>query len=612
MQYARLQREPTTSEPDTKKHRSARQLGLKAPSLCFNDPAPAVFRLGSHSHGGAAGTMQAKLTVGQPGDKYEQEADRVAEQVMRMPCPILRLQSKCGLGASTASGEPSKERVNRLVQLQQTPTPDNASPVAAAPPSVHDVLRSSGGPLEASALQFMEARFSRDFNRVRVHTDAAAASSARQINALAYTAGNNIVFGAGQYSPHTDKGKALLAHELTHVVQQTSHGGGRPTVQRFTDYTALEQGMGSSLGWVNPSGNALKVSDDGQLAVEDLGWGSSRISWAEPTKISSANSILKAQGSKVELKTGASNVSGNPPGVPMGKVVKLTEVQPVDAATGTSLTLIAACMKACRQVMGIADTETTVSVTKGAAGKVDEFGKPFTAFGARTSSAQPDLNAPEKWSEDIFKREFGTGLTRAEALKKYSDLSAADKDKFDKKYGINKYAVPTVGQGITVGTEFDMPGFKPHQVMGSTGTMVDRNTWNYHFATAILAGGNDYVSLENATGSTSPFWVWMYGPASKKQSFDEFQAATLGHGTKQTTIVVEPEKLILGEVNAVDSPLLANSGKVTKLAKGVTIMVIQRPIVRNANTFWRVKVTSGANVGLEGQIMQKFLKLIKT
>jgi hypothetical protein len=460
----------------------------------------------------------------------------------------------------------------------------------------------------------METRFAHDFSRVRVHTDAAAASSAQQIRALAYTAGHNVVFGTGQYSPHTNKGKALLAHELAHVVQQTSHGPEPRKVQRFTDYTALQQGMASSLGWVHPSGNALKVSDDGQLAVEDLGWGRSKMLWAESAKISSANSILKAQGSKVELKARAGSISGIPPAVAVGTAVKLTEVEPVDRATGTSLTLIAACMKACRQVMGIADTETTVSVTKGAAGKADEFGTPYTAFGARTDSSDPDPNAPEKWSEEIFKREFGSGLTRAEALKKYDDLSASKtkKEAFDKKYGINKYAVPTVGQGITVGTEFDMPGFKPHQKPGPSGTMVDRDTWNYHFATAILASGDDYISLENATGSTKPFWVWMYGPASKKQSFDEFQAATLGHGTKQTTMVVEPEKLILGEINAADSPLVDNASKVTKLAKGVTIKVIQRPIVRGPDTFWKVRVTSGANVGLEGQIMQKYLKLIKT
>jgi len=605
MESARLQREPTNSEPDKRRTRSARSSSMAGPGFPFLDNSPPLLRLGTHSHDNAARTVQTKLSVSRPGDQYEQEADRVADQVMRMPGPSVRLQRKCGCGGSTAAGGSCDECASKPVQLKRTATPDNSSPVGA-PASVHDVLRSPGRPLEASARKFMETRFSRDFNHVRVHTDPSAASSARQINALAYTAGHNVVFGPGQYSPYTDKGKALLAHELAHVVQQTSPGAGRPTIQRFTDYNSLEQGMNGSLGWVHPSGTALKVSDDGQLAVEDLGWGSSRRSWAEPAKITSANSILKAQGSKVELKTRAGNISGNPPGVPMGKTVKLTEVEPVDAATGTSLTLIAGCSNACRQVMGIADTESTVAVMK--AGKNEEFTKGYASFAGYGGA--PNTTGPEKWSEEIFKKEFGAGLTRTEALKKYSDLTTK-KDAFDKKYGINKYSVPTVGQGITAGTEFNMPGFKKHQVPGPGGTMVDRNTWNFHFATAILASGKDYITIENATGSTSPFWVWMYGPASKKQSFDEFQVATLGHGTKQTSMVVEPEKLILGEINAADSPLLDNAGKITKLAKGDTIKVIQRPIVRDANTFWRVKVTSGANVGLEGQIRQKFLKLIK-
>ncbi len=588
----RLQREHAKTESESVNSKTLRQqdhVAFHRP-LTLADERPSL-RLGhtrDMSHNSLSFPGREKLSINRPGDQYEREADRVAEQVMQTP------------GA------------NKLVPLQRIASPDNTSADAVAPASVHDVLDSPGQPLETSTQQFMEKRFSHDFSHVRVHTDAAAASSARQISALAYTAGHNVVFGAGQYSPQTDRGKAMLAHELAHVVQQTSHGPVHPTVLRFTDYSVLQQGMGTSLGWAHPSKKALKVSDDGQLAVEDLSWGHSRMLWAESAKITSANSILKAQGSKVELKTRAGSISGNPPAVPMSPSVTLTEVEPVDRATGTSLTLIAACMKACRQVMGIADTETTVSVTKGAAGKADVFGTPFTAFGARVSSADPDLNAPEKWSEEIFKREFGSGLTRAEALKKYNDLSATKKEAFDKKYGINKFAVPTVGQGIAVGTEYDMPGFKPHQQPGPMGTMVDRDTWNYHFATAILASGNDYISLENATGSTKPFWVWMYGPASKKQSFDEFQAATLGHGTKQTTMVVEPEKLILGEINAADSPLVDNAGKVTKLAKGVTIKVIERPIVRDADTFWNVKVTSGANVGLVGQIMQKYLKLIKT
>lgn len=90
------------------------------------------------------------------------------------------------------------------------------------PPIVHDVLRSPGYPLDVATRTFMEPRFGHDFSDVRVHTDAAAAESARQINALAYTVGRDIVFESGQYAPETLAGQKLFAHELTHVRQQSS------------------------------------------------------------------------------------------------------------------------------------------------------------------------------------------------------------------------------------------------------------------------------------------------------------------------------------------------------------------------------------------------------
>jgi hypothetical protein len=88
------------------------------------------------------------------------------------------------------------------------------------PPIVHEVLRSSGQPLDTATREFMEPRFGHDFSRVRVHTNTKAAESARMINALAYTAGRDLVFGADQYAPGTVLGRSLLAHELSHVVQQ--------------------------------------------------------------------------------------------------------------------------------------------------------------------------------------------------------------------------------------------------------------------------------------------------------------------------------------------------------------------------------------------------------
>jgi hypothetical protein len=92
------------------------------------------------------------------------------------------------------------------------------------PGIVHEVLDTSGQPLDVTTQVRLEPRFNHDFSRVRVHTDRRAAESARQVNALAYTVGQHIVFDSGQYAPGTSRGSRLLAHELSHVVQQSRAG----------------------------------------------------------------------------------------------------------------------------------------------------------------------------------------------------------------------------------------------------------------------------------------------------------------------------------------------------------------------------------------------------
>jgi hypothetical protein len=95
----------------------------------------------------------------------------------------------------------------------------NGTDVAAL---VRPAVSAPGRPLDAQTRAFMEPRFGHDFSQVRVHTDSEASRSARAINASAYTLGQNIVFGSGEYAPTTSQGQRLLAHELTHVVQQSS------------------------------------------------------------------------------------------------------------------------------------------------------------------------------------------------------------------------------------------------------------------------------------------------------------------------------------------------------------------------------------------------------
>ncbi|HTP11018.1 MAG TPA: DUF4157 domain-containing protein, partial [Anaerolineae bacterium] len=96
----------------------------------------------------------------------------------------------------------------------------NAAPVSEVPPIVHEVLRSPGQPLDTATRAFMEPRLGHDFSGVRIHTDAQSAKSARAVNALAYTVGQDVAFGTGQFAPGTSAGRKLIAHELTHVVQQ--------------------------------------------------------------------------------------------------------------------------------------------------------------------------------------------------------------------------------------------------------------------------------------------------------------------------------------------------------------------------------------------------------
>jgi pyrrolidone-carboxylate peptidase len=130
------------------------------------------------------------------------------------------LQRACACGQHTSDGsgeceECKKKREGTLQRAAIAPAPD------LAPPIVHDVLRSPGQPLNAETRTYMEPRFGHDFSHVRVHSDGRAAESAKSVNALAYTVGNHVAFGAGQYRPQSNDGRRLLAHELAHVVQQS-------------------------------------------------------------------------------------------------------------------------------------------------------------------------------------------------------------------------------------------------------------------------------------------------------------------------------------------------------------------------------------------------------
>lgn len=187
--------------------------------------------------------IQRKLTVNAPGDAYEQEADRVAEQVMRMPDPaaaavpaasggVAGVQRACACGGTCDDCKKEHPEGEHAHVQMKTAGPSIAGTIEA-PPIAHEVLRSPGQPLDVATRAFMEPRFGWDFSKVRVHADERAAESAQAVQARAYTVGRDVVFGAGEFMPGTEAGQRLMGHELVHVVQQGSAVGLSRVQPRF-------------------------------------------------------------------------------------------------------------------------------------------------------------------------------------------------------------------------------------------------------------------------------------------------------------------------------------------------------------------------------------------
>jgi cell wall-associated NlpC family hydrolase len=185
--------------------------------------------------------LQRKLSVSQPQDIDEQEADRVADEVMRMPEPagsaglvprhLQRVCSQCEAELDRqAATEEDEIQCAPDAQALATTGPQTAATTPAARVSEDserriDAIRGAGQPLPEDVRAYMEPRFGYDFSGVRVHNDSQAHQLARSVNAVAFTVGQEVVFGAGAYAPESDTGRRLLAHELTHVIQQGAAAG---------------------------------------------------------------------------------------------------------------------------------------------------------------------------------------------------------------------------------------------------------------------------------------------------------------------------------------------------------------------------------------------------
>jgi hypothetical protein len=220
--------------------------------------------------------------MGSSNDPLEPEADRIADRVM------------ADSSVPAISGVP-RHILRFAAQLSAL--------ASVAPAGVDQVLASPGWPLDPVLRQEMQERFGHDFSKVRVHTDAPAAESARAANALAYTVGDHIVFGAGRYAPESLEGRKLLVHELTHTVQQTQAGGhaallDESSAEQESERNTAELAAGTTAsveGRVEPG--TMQKADDKALdetakkiiqAAKDTSKG------IEERAINAVNSIVKA------------------------------------------------------------------------------------------------------------------------------------------------------------------------------------------------------------------------------------------------------------------------------------------------------------------------------
>jgi hypothetical protein len=249
----------TTKAPEAKRENIAFQ--TRKPELSQSIGSPIDYILHLHQTIGnqaverlfKSGVIQAKLKIGQPNDIYEQEADRIADEVMQMPNKQHIADSSLrpiAYGHSFSSIDNKPYAISHMPKLKITPliqrqveeeeeeeilqTKEIPGQTPEVTPNLEyriNALKGGGQPLPESVRAFFEPRFGYDFSQVRVHTETQAAESAQALSAVAYTVGRDIVFGAGQYTPDTTTGRRFLAHELTHVVQQRQKNDSNGSLQ---------------------------------------------------------------------------------------------------------------------------------------------------------------------------------------------------------------------------------------------------------------------------------------------------------------------------------------------------------------------------------------------
>lgn len=303
-------------------------------------------------------------------------------------------------------------------------------------------------------------------------------------------------------------------------------------VHTYLQIPATQQGPGSQLGWTSPDGSGLKVSDDGRLAVPDVGDDASRLAWATAEDIAGANEALTRQGSEVRLQAGSGTIAGKAPdsdGQGPEQVLSRVILTAADGSTAAALT--GDCGKAAYEVMGGADDgHLGAAVVQTPAGETTTDPHPYQS---REKGKPETIGTTELWFREVLRLAYGD-LPVDQLIARYQAQSPEERAAFEQQLGINSAAVPGVGEAVTTMSLYDAPDWQP--------TAENDFAWNWHFAACVLASGGDYITLENFTGAPEGNWYFaMRGPARYNQSFHEQELATNTFGTEAVSMVVRPE-----------------------------------------------------------------------
>jgi hypothetical protein len=187
-----------------------------------------------HTSPATPATSPDRLTLSQPDDYFEKEADRVADHVMRLSDGPLDSPVTKGPGPQRLSFKGQAEPCRNTPQGLEDGRVSEGAPSQVSPQTEREIgsVVGSGEPMPESLRDFFEPRFDQDFSHVRIHTGHVAGSTSQRLHAVAFTYGSDIFFGAGQYRPDTAGGLGLLAHELAHVIQQDAGSVSRRLIQR--------------------------------------------------------------------------------------------------------------------------------------------------------------------------------------------------------------------------------------------------------------------------------------------------------------------------------------------------------------------------------------------